>query len=1098
MFSSLLRKSMHHLEFAAALDSQTMNYVGQLAETVFVTVKELYRGLNPATLTGAIDVIVVRQPDGSLQSSPFHVRFGKMGVLRSREKVVDMEVNGEPVQLQMKLGDNGEAFFVEENEDFESRVPDHLCTSPIHMDLPGEAEEPSEPAPGSGSVRRKKRRRKHIRCASHLREDNSSSSDEREQEKEQEKELGGEQEGVATSMLASKSVYFSLSEEPYGDLSAVQTRDTHPHSEGERSPSESVFYSRPSSPKSDSELLMKPQDSLGPQMQWSWGGFPKMCPAERGSLEVQCGVRHPDDSHFRTIQRQDSFDMDLEPGIGCGQDNGSVTVVVRPKPRVAVAQPTESSLIDPERATSRWHSTPIQPISEPLTLASLAVASVELTKALAMRKTDAEPPVQTLHAGKEVAPTKMELENYIDSLASNVSTDNVDNANRNSEYAAHTVGQVEDGCIAEHIPPKDGSRKGSNVCTINADRLASTSTVANAAILANRASLESLGPITTEPLCSIEHPDRFSTIQEPDGREAGVPLCEETDGVKACTVGVKETSSLPSSTPTNQVAVSVRAKDEGANEALGEEHSGSADLAGKAEHQDKKKGKRSQHLGPSDIYLDDLSDLNPEVAALYFPPKNESDGAVRPDAELVPGSGNQSVGSGAVDSGTEYLSDTASDPTDVSMSLCGRTGSTSQINRDKFTEHLVTYQDLVSNPGIIEDPNLVICINSKYYNWAVAAPMILSMQVFQKSLPKSTIDQLVKVKMPKKSGRWWFWRRRDMDTNHNQTGENLKDQDDGQSGSEVSTSVPGNGTSTTILATTDDLTSDEEARLGGEGSLSSETMENTNTSQCFSQMYRKSLRLTSDQIDRLNLREGANTVMFSVTTQYQGTCRCEAAIYLWNWDDRVVISDIDGTITKSDALGHILPQLGKDWTHHGIARLYHRIHQNGYKFLYCSARAIGMANITKGYLQWVNDKGTVLPKGPVLLAPSSFFSALHREVVEKKPEVFKIACLTDIREMFNPQRQPFYAAFGNRTNDAYAYKEVGVPDTKIFTVNPKGELVQEKNKGTKSSYTHLSELVEHFFPVISQDGSYSFDCPEYSQFSYWREPLPALDLSDLN
>lgn len=68
--------------------SQTMNYVGQLAETVFVTVKELYRGLNPATLTGGIDVIVVRQPDGTLQCSPFHVRFGKLGVLRSKEKVV--------------------------------------------------------------------------------------------------------------------------------------------------------------------------------------------------------------------------------------------------------------------------------------------------------------------------------------------------------------------------------------------------------------------------------------------------------------------------------------------------------------------------------------------------------------------------------------------------------------------------------------------------------------------------------------------------------------------------------------------------------------------------------------------------------------------------------------------------------------------------------------------------------------------------------------------------------------------------------------------------------------------------------------------------
>lgn len=69
-----------------------MNYVGQLAGQVLVTVKELYKGLNQATLSGCIDVIVVRQPDGTFQCSPFHVRFGKLGVLRSREKVVTAHV----------------------------------------------------------------------------------------------------------------------------------------------------------------------------------------------------------------------------------------------------------------------------------------------------------------------------------------------------------------------------------------------------------------------------------------------------------------------------------------------------------------------------------------------------------------------------------------------------------------------------------------------------------------------------------------------------------------------------------------------------------------------------------------------------------------------------------------------------------------------------------------------------------------------------------------------------------------------------------------------------------------------------------------------
>lgn len=58
--------------------------------------------------------------------------------------------------------------------------------------------------------------------------------------------------------------------------------------------------------------------------------------------------------------------------------------------------------------------------------------------------------------------------------------------------------------------------------------------------------------------------------------------------------------------------------------------------------------------------------------------------------------------------------------------------------------------------------------------------------------------------------------------------------------------------------------------------------------------------------------------------------------------------------------------------------------RNGYKFLYCSARAIGMADMTRGYLHWVNERGTMLPMGPVLLSPSSLFSALHRFLISPK------------------------------------------------------------------------------------------------------------------
>lgn len=39
---------------------------------------------------------------------------------------------------------------------------------------------------------------------------------------------------------------------------------------------------------------------------------------------------------------------------------------------------------------------------------------------------------------------------------------------------------------------------------------------------------------------------------------------------------------------------------------------------------------------------------------------------------------------------------------------------------------------------------------------------------------------------------------------------------------------------------------------------------------------------------------------------------------------------------------------------------------------------------------------------------------LYREVIEKKPEKFKVQCLTDIKNLFFPNTEPFYAAFGNR------------------------------------------------------------------------------------
>eukprot|EP00833_Pecoramyces_ruminatium_P004335 jgi/Orpsp1_1/1178367/evm.model.c7180000065007.1 len=113
-----------------------MQFVGRVVSTV----TEFYKDINPATLSGAIDVIVVEQPDKELKCSPFHVRFGKLKLLRPQEKVVEVRVNGELTDLQMKVGEAGEAFFVVKTDD---PVPSEYATSPIPS--PQKAEMEIEP-----------------------------------------------------------------------------------------------------------------------------------------------------------------------------------------------------------------------------------------------------------------------------------------------------------------------------------------------------------------------------------------------------------------------------------------------------------------------------------------------------------------------------------------------------------------------------------------------------------------------------------------------------------------------------------------------------------------------------------------------------------------------------------------------------------------------------------------------------------------------------------------------------------------------------------------------------------------------------------------
>lgn len=58
--------------------------------------------------------------------------FSKLNFIYSSNLVqVDIEVNGEPVDIHMKLGESGEAFFVVGCDGDDVEIPVHMATSPI-------------------------------------------------------------------------------------------------------------------------------------------------------------------------------------------------------------------------------------------------------------------------------------------------------------------------------------------------------------------------------------------------------------------------------------------------------------------------------------------------------------------------------------------------------------------------------------------------------------------------------------------------------------------------------------------------------------------------------------------------------------------------------------------------------------------------------------------------------------------------------------------------------------------------------------------------------------------------------------------------------
>ncbi|XP_066973993.1 phosphatidate phosphatase LPIN3 isoform X14 [Macrobrachium rosenbergii] len=940
-----------------------MNYIGKFISNF----KDFYNEINAATLTGAIDVVVVRQEDGTFLSSPFHVRFGKMGVLRSREKVVDIEINGEPVDIHMKLGETGEAFFVEELEEGVEISP-LLGTSPL----------PESVLSGKHDL------------------------------------MKGEDARHAGDSGVDDMTF------PSTDPSKADSKDDSPSSETITAGdvTESTITVQSDGVESENSFANNGKDS-------SEIGVIKIVRKnniKREQRDMETQTDRPTLSVV--IPKKGDLNSALKKGVS------STSLVIED------AGPKRSVLINEGRGS----------------------------------KTDGE---ETVKNNKSIRRKRKKRYNGKKNRPKSSGSQSSDTSTT-SEVADMTA-----------VLPDSGIAPTTNQDGIFVmDDIESTDKSTSMPLLREKSRDEvvsewsgamsrSMGPdfhpfsdtdLSPPPSPSTSRPPtpiKSDTEYEVERQKADfADGSSQTDENKwYWTWG--ELPTPPPKTPTRSGSLSLK----------------SDSAAPNAE----KNGKTSKEEGG-------LKD-------------DDAESGNGPSLPQSPHSVEGAIGGPKLCSDSDF--EDSRHPIfdykgydDIAFSLCGRLHEyEGDFPESLFLQSIVTYDDFIENPQILDNPNLVIRYGGKYLNWMTASPQILSLVLFQRPVPQKLANQLYKEHMPKKEIRkrseskgysWFSWRR-----NNQAESEEMEKKEDNASekteGAEIArehmqeavgSAKQGSSSDPNVIEVTAAETQTSlpgtpkkkglHDRRPGTDSSESEDQEELKERQPSGERYKKSLRLTSDQIAKLNLREGSNEALFSVTTAYQGTTRCKCHIFLWNHDAKIVVSDIDGTITKSDVLGHLLPILGKDWAQSGVAQLFTKIKNNGYHFLYLSARAIGQARITRDYLRSIKQGDLSLPDGPLLLNPTSLVQAFHREVIEKKPEEFKISCLRDIQALFAPERNPFYSGYGNRINDVWAYRAVGIPISRIFTINHRGELKHELTQTFQSSYVRQSKVVDEIFPPIEK------------------------------
>ena len=392
----------------------------------------------------------------------------------------------------------------------------------------------------------------------------------------------------------------------------------------------------------------------------------------------------------------------------------------------------------------------------------------------------------------------------------------------------------------------------------------------------------------------------------------------------------------------------------------------------------------------------------------------------------------------------------------LELSTCWDTISKNKNNKNfnmqgEFIKKVVSQDQFFKDPWkIINNPNLAIKYHNQIFTSKVIIPMMFSQLVYGQPLPEEIVNKLTEGQ----DGHL-FWKTKHKDAYRI----------DLEQLSQISTENDSSENKNLNYNSDGGIVADKFNTLNDNNNLSdtSSTSADKNIKKKF--RMKKSSKLPSHIIEKFDLKEGMNEIQYIVDG-----FTINSNIYLWNYSDKIVISDFDGTVTRSDVIGQIGVYFGLDWTHKYIAKLYSHIVNNGYKMLYVTARTMYMQTSTKNSLNNIKQDGFSMPIGPMMMNESGYVDAIKTEIIDKVPQEFKIECLLNLLKLFPNDVEPFYAGFGNKPSDKLAYEKIGIDPGKIYIINEKGEVSKNFKTKCKTNFLLMDEQIDELFPFVYDKG----------------------------